>query len=259
MNAAILGEELPMSLRMKRANRRGWRIDRPDNINNIVQAKLAYRQLAAPLSWEGTFEQNRAQPAPFTGFGDESTALYIEAFVLDLELQDLDDKNYPGIGNDKQKLQNALDYLHRTSEVRHEEAIMMGLGKGKLISVVEMAKQKELDGYEALPSKRDMEMGNFSKEDVVRLLAEGLDLTAGQVSHFAQTVPRLTPPPPTTRTRTPRHQSPPRVRSPRSSPASSMDGRSPESAAPGPSGMGSIAEEYGIREHGTMENIFQIV
>ena len=39
---------------------------------------------------------------------------------------------------------------------------MIGFGKGKLISVVEMAKQKELDGYENLPSKRDMTMGTMS-------------------------------------------------------------------------------------------------
>ena len=65
--------------------------------------QLAYRKLAAPLAWEGTFEQNRAQP--FTGFGDESTGLYMEAFMLQQELEDLDDKNYPGIGNDKQRLQ----------------------------------------------------------------------------------------------------------------------------------------------------------
>ena len=125
---------------------------------------------------------------------------------------------------------------------------MMGIGKGKLISVAEMARQKELAGYENLPSKRDMQMGSFSREDVVRLLAEKLDLTAAQVAHFAQTVPRLTP-----RARTPRHQSPTRVRSPRSSPASATDDSSPESSAAGPSGMKSIAEEYGIQEHGTME------
>ena len=257
MNAAILNADLPMPVRMKRARRRAWRIDRPDNINYVVQGALAYRQLAAPLAWEGTFEQNRAQPAPFTGFGDESTVLYMEGYMLQRELEDLDDKDYPGIGNDKEKLQNAMQYLYRMSDLRHEESIMMGFGKGKLISVVEMAKQKELAGYENLPSKRDMTMGTFSREDVVRQLAENLDLTAAQVAHFAQTVPRLTPPPPT-RARTPRHQSPPRVRSPRSSPASATDGGSPESAA-GPSGMGSIAEEYGIQEHGTMENVRQIV
>ena len=47
----------------------------------------------------------------------------------------------------------------------------MGFGKGKLISVVEMAKQKELDGYENLPSKRDMTMGTFSRESHRRMQA----------------------------------------------------------------------------------------
>ena len=217
MNTAILNADLPISIRMKRANRRGWMLDRKDNITFVVQGALAYRQLATPLSWEGTFEQNRSQPAPFTSFGDESTALYMEAFVLERELDDLDTKNYPGIGNDKQRLQNAIQYLHETSELRDEEAIMMGFGKTKLISVAEMARQKELDGYENLPSKRDMQMATFSKEDVIRQLAENLDLTAAQVAYFAQTVPQLTPPPPTRSRRTPRHQSPPCVRSPHSS------------------------------------------
>ena len=90
MNAAILNADLPMPVRMKRARRRAWRIDRPDNINYVVQGALAYRQLAAPLAWEGTFEQNRAQPAPFTGFGDESTVLYMEGYMLQRELEDLE-------------------------------------------------------------------------------------------------------------------------------------------------------------------------
>ena len=69
MNAAILNADLPISVRMKRANRRGWMLDRRDNIKFLVQGAQAYRQLAAQLAWEGTFEQNRNQPAPFTTFG----------------------------------------------------------------------------------------------------------------------------------------------------------------------------------------------
>ena len=54
MNAAILNADLPMSIRMKRANRRGWMLDRRDNIKFLVQGMQAYRKLAAPLLWEGT-------------------------------------------------------------------------------------------------------------------------------------------------------------------------------------------------------------
>ena len=64
MNAAILNADLPISVRMKRANRRGWMLDRRDNIKFLVQGAQAYRQLAAQLAWEGTFEQNRNHPAP---------------------------------------------------------------------------------------------------------------------------------------------------------------------------------------------------
>ena len=257
MNSAILNADLPMSLRLKRANRRGWMLDRTDNIKFLVQGVQAYRSHAAPLAWEGTFEQNRLQPAPFTNFGDESTAFYMEAFVLERELDDLDTKNYPGVGNDKQKLQASKNYLYSMSDLRNEEAIMMGIGKGKLIGVAEIARQRQLDGYETLPSKRDMQMATFSKEDVVRQLAEVLDLTAAQVAHFAKTVPQLTPPP-STRSR-PQHQS--LVRSPHSSPGSITD-ESPEVTlqVAGPRGMGPIAEEYRIQEHGTnVETLRQIV
>ena len=81
MNAAILNADLPMSIRMKRANRRGWMLDRRDNIKFLVQGMQAYRQLAAPLLWEGTFEQNRNQPAPFTTFGQQSIDLEYEALA----------------------------------------------------------------------------------------------------------------------------------------------------------------------------------
>ena len=117
---------------------------------------------------------------------------------------------------------------------------MNGLGKGKLIEVVELAQKKELEGYEDLPTKKEMTAGSFSKEDVTRLLAETLDLTAAQVSYFAKAFPMLPTPPPTTRS-TLRRQSPPRVRSPTSSassPAEVADGRSPD-------GLGPFAEEHG--------------
>ena len=144
--------------------------------------------------------------------------------------------------------------------MRDQEAQMIGLTKGKLIAVAEMAKQKEFQGYEGLPSKRDMQMGTFSREDVIRQLAETLGLTAAQVAHFAATAPTLTPHAPM-RLRTPRRQSPPR--SPLRSPTSvTVD--SPETLSPshrggtGPAGagtsaggaLGAIAEELGIDQYG---------
>jgi len=94
MNAAILNADLPISLRMKRAHRRGWMLDRRDNIKFLVQGMQAYRHLASPLAWEATFEQNRAQPAPFTTFGQQSLDLEYEAFALKTALEDLEAKHY---------------------------------------------------------------------------------------------------------------------------------------------------------------------
>ena len=94
MNAAILNADLPISVRMKRANRRGWMLDRQDNIKFLVQGAQAYRQLAAQLAWEGTFEQNRNQPAPFSSFGQQSVDLEYEAFALKTTLDDLQSKHY---------------------------------------------------------------------------------------------------------------------------------------------------------------------
>ena len=189
MNAAILNADLPISLRMKRANRRGWRIDRPDNIRFLVEGAKAYRQLAAKQPWESTFEYNRVQPAG--SFGDESFQLYSGAFAYEQELEELEKQRYSGVGNEIAKLQQTIQDLYRLSEIRHEESIMIGLTKGKLIEVVEIAKRKELEGYEDLPTKREMTAASFSKEDVTRLLAETLDLTAAQVSHFSKAVPIL--------------------------------------------------------------------
>ena len=248
MNDAILNADLPMSLRLKRANRRGWRIDRPDNIRFVVEAARAYRQLAAPQPWEATFEYNRAQPVG--NFGDESFDLYSEAFVYQQELEELEQQTpYPGIGNRIAKLQSTIDDLYRMSRIRHEESIMIGLPKGKLIKVVEIAKIKELEGYADLPTKREMEAKVFLLEDVTRLLAENLGLTAAQVAHFANEIPVLTTSLPSTRSMTPRRQSPPRVRSPsrQSSPGDVAEGRSSEDDG-SRYGLDAFAEEWFAKE-----------
>ena len=160
MNAAILNADLPISIRIKRANRRGWMLDRKDNIKFLVQGMQAYRHLAAPSAWEGTFEQNRAQPAPFTSFGQQSLELEYEAFALKTALEDLESKHYPGVGNDVQKLQHAMDSLESTAALRHEEDKMMGLTKTAMLKAIQLAKTRQLPGFEdcllyTSPSPRD--------------------------------------------------------------------------------------------------------
>ena len=191
MNADILGHDLPMSERLKRKNRRGWRLDRRDNIAMVAQATRAYIEVAAPLPWEGTFTANRAHlaSAPFGGFDAQSLELYMEAYVLGETMDELDGKPpYPGKGNDQQRLQTALDYLHDTSQLRHEESIMMDIAKkGKLISVVQNAKHRKVENYEQLPNKKIMTEKTYEKADVVRLLAETLHFTPEEVSQHIPT------------------------------------------------------------------------
>ena len=182
MNAAILNADLPISIRMKRANRRGWMLDRRDNIKFLVQGMQAYRHLATPLAWEGTFEHNRNQPAPFTTFGQQSLDLEYEAFALKNALDDLQVKQYPGVGNDVQKLHNAIDNLENMANVRHEEDKMMALTKTALLKAVQAAKTRQIVGFENLPLLAQMRSATFVKEEVVRQLAETLNLDAADVA-----------------------------------------------------------------------------
>ena len=119
MNAAILNADLPIPVRMKRANRRGWMLDRRDNIKFLVQGAQAYRQLAAQLAWEGTFEQNRNQVLHHSRRSGSNPWISsmkrllgyreCEAIALKTMLDDLQSKHYPGVGNDVQKLHHAID------------------------------------------------------------------------------------------------------------------------------------------------------
>ena len=238
MNAAILNADLPMSIRMKRANRRGWMLDRRDNIKFLVQGMQAYRQLAAPLAWEGTFEQNRNQLAPLVTFGQQSLDLDYEAFALKTALEDLETKNYPGVGNnDMQKLQSAIDELENMAIVRHEEDKMMAFTKTALLKAVQTAKTRQMPGFEDLPLRDQMRSATFAKEDVVRQLAETLKLDAVDVAQLVQNAPALTPRPPS-RQRTP-------LRSPRSphSPQTSVTDAS--SLSPVAEGSGDVGDPYG--------------
>ena len=264
MNAAILNADLPISLRMKRANRRGWRIDRPDNIRFLVERAKAYRQLAAPLPWEGTFERNRAQPAG--SFGDESFKLADEVMDYERDLADLMNQTpYPGIGNQIAKLEEAIADLSRLSDIRHQESMMTGFKKGELLRVTKLARELQLDGSQDLESQRILTMatGIDGRNFIIKQLAETLNLTRDDVDYYIrETRPSYVPP----RTRNRRHQTPPRspLRSPSdSSPeqVSVADGMSSDDESTLPntyatlfrdgSGLGAVAEESALNEYGT--------
>ena len=55
-------------------------------------------------------------------------------------LDDLQSKQYPGVGNDVQKLHNAIDNLENLAVVRHEEDKMMAPTKTALLKAVQAAK-----------------------------------------------------------------------------------------------------------------------
>ena len=98
----------------------------------------------------------RNQPAPFATFGRQSLDLEYEAFALKTTLDDLQSKHYPGVGNDVQKLHNAIDNLENFAVVRHEEDKMMALTKTALLKAVQAAKNRQMTGFERLPLRDQM-------------------------------------------------------------------------------------------------------
>ena len=128
--------------------------------------------------------------------------LEYEAFALKTTLDDLQSKHYPGVGNDVQKLHHAIDNLEKMAVVRHEEDKMMALTKTALLKAVQTAKNRQMPGFERLPLRDQMRSATYAKEDVVRQLAETLNLDANDVTHLVQNAPALTPRPPS-RQRTP--------------------------------------------------------
>ena len=87
--------------------------------------------------------------------------------------------------------------------------------------MIQLAKTRQLPGFEDLPLRDQMRSATFAKEDLVRQLAETLKLGAADVAQLVQNAPALTPRPPS-RQRTP-------LRSPRSplSPQTSVTDASP--------------------------------
>ena len=97
----------------------------------------------------------------------------------------------------------------------------MALTKTALLKAVQTAKNRQMPGFERLPLRDQMRSATYAKEDVVRQLAETLNLDANDVAQLVQNAPALTPRPPS-RQRTP-------LRSPRSprSPQTSVTDASP--------------------------------
>ena len=126
----------------------------------------------------------------------------------------------------------------------------MALTKTAMLKAIQMAKTRQLPGFENLPLRDQMRSATFAKEDLVRQLAETLKLDAADVAQLVQNAPALTPRPPS-RQRTP-------LRSPRSppSPQTSVTDASPlspvaEDSGAGPStGVGDAG--VGIDPYGTM-------
>ena len=150
------------------------------------------------------------------------------------------------------KLHNAIDNLENMANVRREEDKMMALTKTALLKAVQAAKTRQIVAFENLPLPlpllAQMRSATFVKEEVVKRLAETLNLDAAGVVQLVQNAPALTPRPPS------RHRPP--LRSPRSPPTSvSGTDASPlspvaESAAGRPST--GLAEGTGLDGYGSM-------
>ena len=160
-----------------------------------------------------------------------------EAFALKTTLDDLQSKHYPGVGNGVQKLPHAIDNLENMVVVRHEEDKMMALTRTALLKAVQTAKHRQMPGFERLPLRDQMRSATYATEDVVKQLAETLNLDAVDVAQLVQNAPALTPRLPS-RQRTP-------LRSPRSpcSPQTSVTDASPLSPVAEDSGAGPTTDE----------------
>ena len=116
-----------------------------------------------------------------------------------------------------------------------------------MLKAIQLAKARQLPGFEDLPLRDQMRSATFAKEDLVRQLAETLKLDAADVAQLVQNALALTPRPPS-RQRTP-------LRSPRSppSPQTSVTDASPlspvaegpRSLEGGPTGSGEVRDPYG--------------
>ena len=148
-------------------------------------------------------------------------------------------------------MHHAIDNLENMTAVRHEEDKMMALTKTALLKAVQTAKNRQMPGFERLPLRDQMRSATYAKEDVVKQLAETLNLDAADVAQLVENAPALTPRPPS-RQRTP-------LRSPRSprSPQTSVTDASPLSpVAEGPAQAGTsstgLEEDGGIDAYGSM-------
>jgi len=67
---------------------------------------------------------------------------------------------------------------------------------GVALKAVQTAKNRQMHGFESLPLRDQMRSAMYAKEDVVKQLAETLNLDAVDVAQLVQNAPALTPRPP---------------------------------------------------------------
>ena len=65
----------------------------------------------------------------------------------------------------------------------------MGLTKTAMLKAIQLAKTRQLPGFEDLPLRDQMRSATFAKEDLVRQLAETLKLDAADVAQLVQNAP----------------------------------------------------------------------
>ena len=88
---------------------------------NEARGTLAYLEEAKPLPWEGT---PLILPRPNRDFGTQALQMRMQIASLQAELRNLDAQSYAGVGNDKQKLEAAIDDLRAAAERRDDQNML---------------------------------------------------------------------------------------------------------------------------------------
>ena len=197
---------------------------------NRARGMRAYLRLAKPLPWEEKFYD---LPHPNKNFASQAQELRLMTVELQDALQDLQSKDYLGVGNDRVKLETTIDQLKRKSELRDEQELLFQQYRTKeLVKAV-----RSLKGERTVPTSRDL--GKMSKTELVLLLTETLNESIEDIHETIQTVPRLRPPPPS-----PQSRFSPSRRRPSPQSASQRESASDRPAL--------LPERYTIDEYGTL-------
>ena len=190
---------------------------------NEARGVKAFLKSAKPLPWEGT-RYDLARPK--ADFGAQAMQFMVQISELEDAMIDLESKNYPGIGNDKLKLQNVIDDLTKQSDLRHDQELLIHqLSKNELIKAITELKS---DSDDDIPSLKELRGSAFTKTELILLLTETMNQSVDEIVDASQI--RLPPPPPPRSTRnSPIRQaitniSPPRI------PSSIEEGQAPISS-----------------------------